>query len=71
MRRVKYFAWARVGGREYERARISSNYFEYLTGERVRGDVEFFAGDNMIKRGEYIAHAEGKYLGVYEFEKVL
>ena len=71
MQKIKYYARRRVDGEEWESAVISADYFAALTGRRVDGDVALFSGNAMMARREYIACADGKFLGVFKYEKVL
>lgn len=71
MKRIKYYARRRADGEEWGIAVISAEYFAEMTGRRVNGDVELFSGNGMMARREYIACADGKFLGVYRYEKVL
>lgn len=70
MKRIKYYARRRADGEEWESAIISADYFAELTGQRVGGDVELFAGNAMTARREYIACSCGEFLGVYRLEKI-
>ena len=71
MKRIKYYARRRVDGEEWEVAVISADYFAAMTGRRVDGDVELFAGNAMLARREYIVCSGGKFLGVFKYEKIL
>lgn len=71
MKRIKYYARRRVDGEEWVSVVVSADYFAQMTGRRVDGDVELFSGNAMLARREYIACADGKFLGVYKYEKVL
>lgn len=71
MWRMKHYARRRVDGEEWESVIVSADYFAQMTGRRVNGDVELFSGNAMLSRREYIACADGKFLGVYRLEKVL
>lgn len=71
MKRIKYYAHRRIDGEEWESVVVSAGYFAQMTGRRVDGDVELFAGNAMLARREYIACSGGKFLGVFKYEKIL